>query len=278
LSPPEVDRYWRGQALTYMKEHPAEVLRGVLHKSLAFLSATEVPNNRFSAEERLFSPVLALLPAPATWLLALGLAGLVWLALEDRRWLIIAAPIFIAWLTMAVFWAEDRFRFHATPLLALCSGFWIDSAVRHLKDVRRWQVPAFVLLAALIAAVSLYLGSLNPPPAIRWDHIVWGYIKMGEIREARELAQRIAEEQPDNGPILEALGYTAAANRQYEEAAQDLERAIALRPRSHVAHSNLARAYLALGRRAEAAREAKIAIDLYPSPDYQALLRQIEAE
>jgi tetratricopeptide (TPR) repeat protein len=278
LSPPEVDRYWRGQALTYMKEHPAEVLRGVLHKSLAFLSATEVPNNRFSAEERLFSPVLALLPAPATWLLALGLAGLVWLALEDRRWLIIAAPIFIAWLTMAVFWAEDRFRFHATPLLALCSGFWIDSAVRHLKDVRRWQVPAFVLLAALIAAVSLYLGSLNPPPAIRWDHIVWGYIKMGEIREARELAQRIAQEQPDNGPILEALGYTAAANRQYEEAAQDLERAIALRPRSHVAHSNLARAYLGLGRRAEAAQEAKIAIDLYPSPDYQALLRQIEAE
>jgi tetratricopeptide (TPR) repeat protein len=278
LSPPEVDRYWRDQALTYMKEHPAEVLRGVLHKSLAFLSATEVPNNRFSAEERMFSPVLALLPAPATWLLALGLAGLVWLALEDRRWLIIAAPIFIAWLTMAVFWAEDRFRFHATPLLALCSGVWIDEVVRHFKDVRRWQIPTFVLLAGLIAAGSLYLGSQNPPPPIRWDHIVWGYIKMGEIPQARELAQRIAQEQPDNGPILEALGYTAAANRQYEEAAQDLERAIALRPRSHVAHSNLARAYLALGRRAAAAQEAKIAIDLYPSPEYQALLGQIEAK
>ena len=278
LSPPEVDRYWRDQALIYIKEHPAEVLRGVLHKSLAFLSATEVPNNRFSAEERMFSPVLALLPAPATWLLALGLAGLVWFALEDRRWLIIAAPIFIAWLTMAVFWAEDRFRFHATPLLALCSGVWIDEVVRHFKDVRRWQIPTFVLLAGLIAAGSLYLGSQNPPPPVRWDHIVWGYIKMGEILEARELAQRIAREQPDNGPILEALGYTAAANRQYEEAAQDLERAIALRPRSHVAHSNLARAYLALGRRAEAAQEAKIAIDLYPSPEYQALLGQIEAK
>jgi tetratricopeptide (TPR) repeat protein len=278
LSPPQVDRYWRDQALIYMKEHPAEVLRGVAHKSLAFLSATEVPNNRFSAEERLFSPVLALLPAPATWLLALGLAGLVWLALEDRRWRIVAAPIFIAWLTMAVFWAEDRFRFHAAPLLALCSGIWIDGAVRHLKDVRRWQIPTFVLLAALIAAFSLYLGSKNPPPPIRWDHIVWGYIKMGEILEARELAQRIAREQPDNGPILEALGYTAAANRQYEEAAQDLERAIAVRPRSHVAHSNLARAYLALGRREEAAQQARIAIDLYPSPDYQVLLSQIEAK
>jgi tetratricopeptide (TPR) repeat protein len=278
LSPPQVDRYWRDQALIYMKEHPAEVLRGVAHKSLAFLSATEVPNNRFSAEERLFSPVLALLPAPATWLLALGLAGLVWLALEDRRWRIVAAPIFIAWLTMAVFWAEDRFRFHAAPLLALCSGIWIDGAVRHLKDVRRWQIPTFVLLAALIAAFSLYLGSKNPPPPIRWDHIVWGYIKMGEILEARELAQRIAREQPDNGPILEALGYTAAVNRQYEEAAQDLERAIAVRPRSHVAHSNLARAYLALGRREEAAQQARIAIDLYPSPDYQVLLSQIEAK
>ena len=53
--------------------------------------------------------------------------------------------------------------------------------------------------------------------------------------------------------------------------------AIELRPGSHVAHYNLARVYLAIGDRKRAAEEAGIAVNLNPSPDYQALLNQIEA-
>jgi tetratricopeptide (TPR) repeat protein len=221
--------------------------------------------------------VLRLLPSPTAWLMALGLAGLVWLVRGDGRWPIIAAPIFVAWFTVAMFFTQDRFRFLAVPMLAFCSGIWIDQIVRDIRDRRKWQVLGFAGLAAVIAGFSVYLGSRDTPAPVRWDQIAWGYIKMGKIDEARALAVRVAGEQPGNGAILEALGFTAIARQQYSEAVEDYGRAIKLRPRSHVAHYNLARALLVLGERKQAADEARIAAELHPSPDYQALLTQIEA-
>jgi hypothetical protein len=276
LSPPEVDRYWNHEALNYIDTHHEKVLGDVLRKGLAWLSNAELANNRSDVEERMFSPVLAWLPSPAAWLLAMGLAGLVWLGREDGRWPIVAVPIALAWFTMAVFFAESRFRFHAAPVLALCSGVWIDQLRRHARDVSKRQLVAFVGLAAVIAALSLLLGSRTPAVPVQWDRIAWGYINMGKIPEAQAVAERVAKEQPDNAPIFEALGYTAVAGQRYDDAAQALQHAIELRPRSHVAHYNLARVYLALGDRKRAAEEAGIAVNLNPSPEYQALLNQIE--
>jgi 4-amino-4-deoxy-L-arabinose transferase-like glycosyltransferase len=277
LSPPEVDRYWRDEALGFIEQHPGETILHVLKKGLGFLSAREVPDNRSLAEEKLFSPVLRWLPSPTVWLFAMGLAGLVWLATEDRRWPIIAAPIAVSWLTVAIFFASDRFRFHAAPMLAVCSGVWIEHTIHDIRARRFRPLAQFALLAAVIAAVSIYLGSQSPPAAIRWDQIAWGYIKMGKIPQAQALGERIAAEQPDNGAILEALGYTAIARENYDEAASYYQRAIALRPRSHVAHYNLARALLLLGRTSQAEAEAKIAVSLNPSPDYQELLTKIQS-
>ena len=124
--------------------------------------------------------------------------------------------------------------------------------------------------------VSAALGNVNPPSPIHWDHIVWGYIKMGRIGQAQTLAQRIAGEQPRNGPIWEALGYTAVLRKQFSEAAQDFQRAIEIRPNSHVAHYNLAKVYLELGDREHAAAQAKIALSLDESPDYRALAERIQ--
>lgn len=275
LSPSEVEHYWHDEALTFIGQHPGQVLGDMLRKGLAgWLSDTELANNRSDVEERMFSPVLAWLPSPAAWLLGMGLAGLVWLALEDRRWPIVFVPILLAWLTMAVFFAESRFRFHAASLLAFCSGIWIEQLV-HFRAAGKRQVAAFVALAAVIATTSVALGFRDPPLPVRWDRIVWGYINMRRIPEAQALAERISREQPDNGPIFEALGYTAVVRQQYDAAAQALQRAVDLRPRSHVAHYNLARVYLALGDRKRAAQEAGVAAGLYPAPDYLALVSQI---
>jgi len=278
LSVPEVDRYWRDEALDFIEQHPTQVLRDMSRKVLNFLSDAEVPDNRSTEEEKLFSPVMSLLPATTAWLIALGLAGVACLAARDRRWPIVAAPIFVAWFTVAIFFTQDRFRFLAVPMLALCSGIWVDQIGQDIRDRRKWAVAIFVALAGVIATVSICLGSRDPPAPVRWDQIAWGYIKMGKIPAARAIAERIAIEQPGNGANLEVLGFTAIVRQQYNEAVDDYQRAIKLRPRSHVAHYNLARVFLLLGDRARAADEAKIALDLYPSPDYKALLSQIESQ
>jgi predicted Zn-dependent protease len=99
---------------------------------------------------------------------------------------------------------------------------------------------------------------------------------MGRLQDARTLAERVTREQPDNEPVLEALGYVAASAQKYDEAVQDFGRAVTLRPRSTVAHFNLAKALLSRGDRAQAAEEARIALSLDPTPETQALLQEIE--
>lgn len=276
LTPPQVDRYWRDQALAYMAAHPAAVIGDVSTKAMKFVSATETPNNRSAAEERMFSPVLQILPAPAPWLIGMGLAGLGWLMMRDRRWLLVAVPIAVAWFTFAFFWAEDRFRFHAMGLLAFCSGYWIDCLAMTLRDRRPLRALAFGAVAGVIAGLAIFLGGRDPPPTVRWDHVVWGYLKMGKLAEAEKVGERVLQEQPDNGPVLEALGVLAARRQDFPQAARQLQAALAIRPRSHVAHYNLARVYLALGDRRQAAAEATKAVDLNPAPDYRELLAQIQ--
>jgi tetratricopeptide (TPR) repeat protein len=277
LSPAQIDSYWHDQAMAYIEQHPGAVLGDILRKSSGILSNSELANNRSDTEERMFSTVLALLPSPAAWLLGMGLAGLVWLALQERRWIVVAIPILLAWFTMAVFFAESRFRFHAASMLALCSGVWIDQVLHQIRARQKKPLGVFVPAAVVIVAISFVLGSLTPQPPIGWDRIAWGYINMGRVHEAQLLAARIARSQPDNGAILEALGYTDAVQKQYTEAAQVLQRAVELRPRSHVAHFNLARVYLMLGDRQRAEVEAIAAEELHPSPDYRALLNQIQS-
>jgi tetratricopeptide (TPR) repeat protein len=221
--------------------------------------------------------VLRWLAAPAAWLLAMGLTGLWWLSRTDRRWPIVALPVLIAAFTFAVFFAEDRFRFHAMAILALCSGVWIDAIAREISAHRRGRALTLAAVAACVGVASVALGRSNPPPPIRWDHIVWGYINMGKLPEAEGLAERIVAQQPDNGPLLEALGFTAAAGRRYAQAEEFLRRAVNVRPQSHVAHYNLAKVYLQLNDPARAAAEANTAVRLHPSADYQALADSVGA-
>jgi tetratricopeptide (TPR) repeat protein len=277
LSPPAVDQYWKRQALNFMADNPGRVLGDVWNKALKFLANSEIPINRSLVEERMFSPVLRWLPMPAAWLLAMGIAGLAWLALSDRRWWIVGLPLAMAFLTVVCFWAEDRFRFHAMGVLALGGGIWIESMVNSIRAHRISYALGFAALAGIVGGTSVALAKTVPPPEIHWDHIAWGYIKLGKIDDARAIAQRVALEQPGNGPIIEALGFTAIKRGDFTEAAQDYERAIALRPRSHVAHYNLAKVYMQLGNHDRALEEAKTAAELSPSSDYSALVAQIES-
>lgn len=272
LTPPEVDRYWRSQALEFIRQNPGQALGAVGRKALKFFASTDIPVNRSLKEEGLFSPLIAYLPNSAPWLLGLGLAGLAWLGLEDRRFVVVAVPLVIALLTSAFFLAEDRFRFHAFAILAFCSGVWIDATLRRIQG-RRFKAAAISggAVAALLGT-SFALGAAITPPPLHWDQVVWGYIKMGRPKEAQATADSVAREEPDSAPILEALAYLAVQRRDYAGAADAYEHALRVRPRSDQAHYNLAKVYMALNKPSDALIQAKMALDLKFDPDYKNLV------
>ena len=88
----------------------------------------------------------------------------------------------------------------------------------------------------------------------------------------------VAAEQPQNPKIQEALAYIAAAEGRYVDAVAFYRRTTELRTDDHAAHYNLAKMLLKLGNHAEAVKEAKVAADIDPLPEYQQLLDELRAK
>jgi len=278
LTPHEVDQYWRREALAYMAEHPLGVLGNALRKLAEFIAYIEVPNNRSLVQDRLFSPVLRVLPSPFGWLLALGVPGIAILLRRDRRAILLVAPIAVAAVTVALFFSEDRFRFHAVPMLAFGAGVFLEQLYIWFKGGQVSKYVAGIAVSILLGGSSVVIAKQMPQPQITWDRVIWGYLKMNDkaaIAPAKKLAIQVAAEQPDNPKIQEALAYIAAAEERFPEAVAYYRRTVELRTDDHVAHYNLARMLLKVGNEQEAVKEARLAVDIEPLPEYQALLKEL---
>ena len=278
LTPHDVDQYWRSEAVAYIKAEPMHALGNIARKFTEFFAYLEIPNNRSLPEERLFSPVLRTLPSPFGWLLAFGVPGLAILLYRDRRALLAIAPIAVALFTCSVFFAEDRFRFHAVPMLALGSGLFLDDVYAWIRthQPKKWAIG--IVAAGLIGSSSVLLAQHMTQPPVTWDRIVWGYIRMGKLGDAKALATKVAAEQPPAAPIQEALGYLAVADSDVAGAIEHYRLATHLRPDSHVAHYNLAKMLAKTGALDDAASEAATAVRIAPLPEYQALLAELTSK
>ena len=281
LTPHEVDQYWRSEATGYIASHPVDVLENGLRKLGEFVAYIEVPNNRSLVQDRLFSPVLRALPSPFGWLFALGVPGIALLLYRDRRAVLVIVPIAVAAATVAVFFSEDRFRFHAVPMLALGAGVFLEQLYSWIQSHQLKNCATGIAVSILLGTSSVLLARQMPQPQIVWDRVIWGYLKMNDkatIAPAKKLAMQIAAEQPQNPKIQEALAYIAAAEGRYPEAVAYYRRTTELRTDDHVAHYNLARMLVKVGNDTEALREAKLAADIDPLPEYEQLLEELAAK
>lgn len=275
LTPHDIDLYWRRQAIAYIQSNSGATLGNMLRKLCEFVAYTEVPNNRSLQEERLFSPVLRGLPSPFGWLFALGVPGIVILLRRDRRAVLVVAPIAVTVVTVSVFFVEDRYRFHAVPMLALGAGLFLEDLYVWLKGRQTVKWMAGMGVAAFLGGTSVVLAHQMPQPPISWNRAVWGYLKMGDREHATALATKAALAEPMNSGIQEALGYIEAAEGRYGSAIDHYRRATQLKPDSHIAHYNLARMLLKEDRLDEAKREAEIAVEIAPLPEYRLVLKQL---
>jgi Flp pilus assembly protein TadD len=89
---------------------------------------------------------------------------------------------------------------------------------------------------------------------------------------ARQLLQKAAEERPNEGAIVDSLGWLLLRQGDIADALETLERAVELEPEDPVINGHLGDAYLAAGRILDAAYQWQRALTFHPTAEDKAVL------
>jgi tetratricopeptide (TPR) repeat protein len=100
------------------------------------------------------------------------------------------------------------------------------------------------------------------------NYLGYSWIDQGvNLDEGMKMIKRAVEQRPDDGYIVDSLGWAYYRLGNYEEAVKNLERAIDLKPEDPTINDHLGDAYWRVGRTLEAKFQWSHARDLKPEPD-----------
>ena len=128
-----------------------------------------------------------------------------------------------------------------------------------------WKGAEADLLAAL---------AVEPDRPEVQNFLGYGWVNRGEkVKEGMDLIQKAVDARPDQGYIVDSLGWAHYAIGEYTQAVEILERAAELSPSDPEIVDHLGDAYWRTGRETEAAFEWRRALELKPDPAREAALR-----
>jgi tetratricopeptide (TPR) repeat protein len=117
---------------------------------------------------------------------------------------------------------------------------------------------------------------LQPEQPHVLNYLGYSWIDQGiNLDEAMKMIKRAVEQRPDDGYIVDSLGWAYFRIGNYDEAVKNLERAIDLKPEDPTINDHLGDAYWRVGRTLEAKFQWAHARDLKPEPED---LTKIEAK
>lgn len=117
---------------------------------------------------------------------------------------------------------------------------------------------------------------LQPEQPHVLNYLGYSWIDQGiNLDEGMKMIKRAVEQRPDDGYIVDSLGWAYYRIGNYEDAVKNLERAIDLKPEDPTINDHLGDAYWRVGRTLEAKFQWAHARDLKPEPDE---LPKIEAK
>lgn len=270
LAPQEVSAYWGAEARAYALAHPTQSIANAVRKLREASAYPEVPNNRNYADERRVSPLLAILPLPFGWWFALGVPGLALLVLRDRRGLLVLAPAITSLATLAVFFAEDRFRFHLVPSLVVGVGVWVDALARSVGERNAPRVVGALMLSALLSVWTVTQARvLIPAFPGDWPRLAWGYIKSGQRPHAEQILAEAASTAPRDPALHEIRGYLATVDGRWSDATREYAWALSIRRDRHETWHNFSLALEHIGESGDALSAEQHAVELSPrDPTY----------
>ena len=119
---------------------------------------------------------------------------------------------------------------------------------------------------------------LYPDQPLVLNYLGYSWVDQGiNLDEAFRMLRKAVDLRPEDGYIVDSLGWAYYKLGKYEDAVRELERAIELKPSDPVINDHLGDAYWKVGRRLEAGFQWNHARDLNPEPeDLPKILRKIE--
>ncbi|HLA20039.1 MAG TPA: tetratricopeptide repeat protein, partial [Pseudolabrys sp.] len=100
------------------------------------------------------------------------------------------------------------------------------------------------------------------------NYLGYSWIDQGaNLDEGMDMIKRAVQQRPDDGYIVDSLGWAYYRIANYEEAVKNLERAIELKPEDPTINDHLGDAYWRIGRVLEAKFQWAHARDLKPDPE-----------
>ncbi len=109
---------------------------------------------------------------------------------------------------------------------------------------------------------------LFPDQPLVLNYLGYSWIDQGvNLEEGMSMIRRAVEQRPDDGYIVDSLGWANYRIGNYEEAVKDLDRAVELKPDDSTINDHLGDAYWRVGRVLEAHFQWSHAKDLNPDPE-----------
>lgn len=117
--------------------------------------------------------------------------------------------------------------------------------------------------------------ALYPDQPLVQNYLGYSWVDKGiHLDEGMDMIRHAVEQRPDDGYIVDSLGWAYYRTGNYAEAVTNLERAIQLKPDDPTINDHLGDAYWQVGRKLEAHFQWAQARDFKPEPDELAKLEQ----
>jgi tetratricopeptide (TPR) repeat protein len=135
-----------------------------------------------------------------------------------------------------------------------------------LERTKQWARAEADLVAAL---------AFEPDQPFVLNYLGYSWVEQGvNLDRAQAMIARAVELRPNDGYIVDSLGWVLFRRELYDEAVEQLERAVELRPEDPVINDHLGDAYWATGRQREARFQWRAALSRDPEPELRVVLEE----
>ena len=109
---------------------------------------------------------------------------------------------------------------------------------------------------------------LYPDQPLVLNYLGYSWVDKGvHLDQGMDMIRKAVEQRPDDGYIVDSLGWAYFRTGNYDEAVKNLERAVELKPEDPTINDHLGDAYWRVGRTLEAHFQWSQAKDLKPEPE-----------